>query len=155
MSLDPIWGLFATRLRAILPFLRRELGVPWFPPGRIERQLTAHGEGGMFGAHVDNGEMSLAGRRITGVYYVHRVPKRFSGGELRVYDRASSHGYAVSAPTYQVIDCVNNRAVFFASDTPHEVRPVHNGGTSFENSRFAMNAWFWSGTRVSRPEGKD
>jgi len=128
--------------------------VPWFPPGPIERQLTAHEEGGLFGTHVDNGEMSLARRRITGVYYVHRLPKRFSGGELRIYDRASRPGHAgAAAPTYRVVDPARNRAVFFASDTPHEVRPVHADGTSFGDSRFAVTAWFRNGARVSRLHG--
>ena len=150
-SLDALWPIFEIRVRRALPFVRHALGLPWFPPGRVERQLTAHQEGGIFGVHVDNGEPGLAGRRVTGVYYFHGHPKRFSGGELRVYDRVAEGGRSAPAQTYRVVECVDNRVVFFASDVPHEVRPVRCETDVFGDSRFAVNIWFWTGPRVPRP----
>src|SRR5207248_6879018 len=60
--LEEVWDLFDRRLRGILPAVRRELGIPWFPLGEIERQLTAHGGGGFFAPHVDTGHPSVASR---------------------------------------------------------------------------------------------
>ena len=67
--------MFDRRLRAMLPAARQELGIPWFPLGRIERQLTAHGSGGFFAPHVDTGDAAVANRRISCVYYFHRSAK--------------------------------------------------------------------------------
>jgi Rps23 Pro-64 3,4-dihydroxylase Tpa1-like proline 4-hydroxylase len=60
--------------------------MPWFRLGKVERQLTAHGSGGFFAPHVDTGHPIAANRRISCVYYFYANPRRFTGGELRVYD---------------------------------------------------------------------
>ena len=97
--LDAIWPLFDHRLRGILAYVRKELGVRWFPLGEVERQLTAHSGGGFFAPHVDTGHSLTVSRRISCVYYFHSSPRRFTGGELKLYDSWVTDGGSTAAPT--------------------------------------------------------
>jgi Rps23 Pro-64 3,4-dihydroxylase Tpa1-like proline 4-hydroxylase len=134
------------RLRRLLPHVRRELGVPWFPLGRMELQLAARQEGGFFGAHTDDGRTEVAGRRLTCVYYMHGTPRRFSGGQLLIHDTEVRDGCPVAAGAHVWVEPVDNSAVFFPSSLLHEVRPVHRETDAFEDSRFSVNVWFWVGS---------
>ena len=140
--LDPVWDLFEPRLRELLLRVRQTLGIPWFPLAGIERRLVAHADGDFFGMHVDNGRPSVATRRITGVYYFHAMPKRFSGGELRLYDGVLRDGRIGPASTYTELEPLDNSLVFFPSELFHEVCPVRADGTDFLESRFTVNIWY-------------
>lgn len=146
-DLDPIWDLFEVRLRRLLPHVRRELGLAWFPPGTVERQLTVHRQGGFFGRHWDNGSAGTAGRQLTCVYYFHGQPRRFSGGDLRLYERVVRGGAVTPGQGYVTLTPADNSAVFFSSSTPHEVCPVEVASDDFADSRFAITIWFRRGAR--------
>jgi hypothetical protein len=88
---DEIWDILDRRVQAMLPFVRQELEIRWFPRGRIEWQLTAHGQGGDFVPRVDADTAGAPGRRISCVYYFHQAPKPFSGGELKLAPCAPEH----------------------------------------------------------------
>ena len=142
--LDELWDLFDEPLRAMLPFIRQQLGIPWFQLGAIERQLTAHGQGGFFGPHADtNNDPLVSGRRISCVYYFHQVPKRFSGGELKLYDTWVTPNGSVGTGTYTTLEPVNNSLVFFPSIALHEVSPVFLQTDAFADNRFTVIIWFW------------
>jgi 2OG-Fe(II) oxygenase superfamily len=145
MSLDHLVGGLERRLRGLVPHARRELGMPWFPAGRAEIQMAVHQLGDFFGPHVDDGNEIVAGRRLTCVYYFHRQPKRFTGGELRLYDGVERNGRLERAETYLSVEPADNSAVFFPSHRFHEVRPVRSETRSFQDSRFSVNVWFWAG----------
>ncbi len=150
MSLDDLVGSLERRLRALIPHARRELGMPWFPVGRTEIQMAVHQLGDFFGAHVDDGNESVSGRRLTCVYYFHRRPKRFSGGELRLYDSVERDGRIERAETYGSVEPADNSVVCFPSHRFHEVRPVRSDTRSFPDSRFSVNLWFWAGSDPRR-----
>lgn len=144
---DDVFAIFGERLEAILPHARRETGVTRFRMGKIERQITAHQNSDFFDVHTDLGEpwRDSASRRLSYVYYFHEQPKRFEGGELRLYDQViDEHGVPQRADTFQTIDPADNTIVFFPSTAFHEVRPVHvtvdpsQPGTT----RFTFNGWF-------------
>jgi Rps23 Pro-64 3,4-dihydroxylase Tpa1-like proline 4-hydroxylase len=141
--LEEVWDMFDGRLRAILPFVRQQLGITWFPLGRVERQLTAHGSGGFFVPHVDTGHPVVANRRISCVYYFHPSSRRFTGGELKLYDTWVTPTGSTGAGTYTALAPVDNSVVFFPSDAFHEVCPVHPETDAFGDSRFAITIWFW------------
>jgi len=155
MTLDDLVGSLERRLRTLIPHTRRELGLRWFPVGKAEIQMAVHQLGDFFGTHVDDGAEAVAGRRLTCVYYFHRQPKRFSGGELRLYDSVERDGRLTRAETYVSVEPRDNSAVFFPSNRPHEVCPVRSETRSFPDSRFSINVWFWAPPepRWSRPEG--
>jgi Rps23 Pro-64 3,4-dihydroxylase Tpa1-like proline 4-hydroxylase len=144
---EEIWSIFEHRLHGILPGVRRELGTPWFQLGEVERQLTAHGSDGFFAPHVDTGHPIAAKRRISCVYYFYATPRRFSGGELRIYDTWVTPSGSTAAATYTTLTPVDNSIVFFPSDKFHEVCPVRCETDAFGSSRFTMTIWFREGPR--------
>jgi Rps23 Pro-64 3,4-dihydroxylase Tpa1-like proline 4-hydroxylase len=139
--LEELWELFDRRLHALLPFVRQQLAIKWFPLGRVEWQLTAHGGGGFFAPHVDTGDAAVATRRISCVYYFHASPRRFRGGELKLYDTWVTPSGSTGAATYTALAPDDNSLVFFPSDAFHEVCPVHPESEAFADGRFAITIW--------------
>jgi hypothetical protein len=153
--LEEVWDLFDARLRAILPTVRQELEISWFPVGEIERQLTAHNSGGFFAPHVDTGHALVANRSISCVYYFYASPRRFTGGELKLYDTWVTPTGSTAAPTYTSLTPVDNSVVFFPSDAFHEVCPVRSQTDAFGDSRFAVTIWFQQGKRPEQDDGAE
>ena len=71
-------------------------------------------------------------------YYLHREPRAFDGGELRLQLPPVVPG---EQPTYVDIEPEQNRLVAFPSGLVHEVRPVSVPTNRFEDRRFALSAW--------------
>jgi Rps23 Pro-64 3,4-dihydroxylase Tpa1-like proline 4-hydroxylase len=153
--LEEIWDMFDRRLHGILPAVRKELGMPWFRLGAVERQLTVHGSGGFFAPHVDTGHPIAANRRISCVYYFHASPRRFTGGALKLYDTWITPFGSTGAGTYTTLTPVDNSIVFFPSDAFHEVCPVHCETEAFGDSRFTMTIWFREGQRPAPVDGAE
>ena len=141
-ALDDVLDLFGDRLVRLLPHVRRELGLDWFDLGRIEGQLTVHGDGDHFAFHIDNADPAVASRVVSAVYYFYREPRRFSGGELRLFDTVEREGWAEPADTFVDVDPADNTLVFFPSGAPHEVRPVRVPGDEFADRRFTVVLFF-------------
>jgi Rps23 Pro-64 3,4-dihydroxylase Tpa1-like proline 4-hydroxylase len=154
-EVEKIWELFDERLHGLLPFVRRELGLSWFPLGRVERQLTAHSHEGFFAPHRDTGHAETADRRISCVYYFHSNPQCFTGGDLRLYDNWVTDRGSSAAASYTTLTPLDNSIVFFRSDTFHEVRAVHRESEEFRDSRFAMTIWFREGKWPDRMPGTE
>lgn len=129
------------RVRQHLPALCRFFGIPEFEPSRVECQLNAHNDGHFYKVHNDNGSPATARRQITCVYYLHRQPRAFTGGALRLYDSKLDNNHYVAADTWRDIEPEDNSAVFFLSRCLHEVRPVQSNDRSFAASRFAVTVW--------------
>jgi Rps23 Pro-64 3,4-dihydroxylase Tpa1-like proline 4-hydroxylase len=134
-------ALIHQRIQAILPEVLAHLGLPAFPIGQIEAQLTAHNDGNFYKIHNDNGSPDTATRELTYVYYFHQEPKAFSGGELVIYDSQKQDQHYVAAETHHIVDPLNNSIVFFLSRYMHEVLPVHCPSQQFADSRFTVNGW--------------
>ena len=130
------------RLLDRLPGLVTDLGLKPFDPTRIELQLVAHGDGAFYKTHIDTfstADGSAASRRvISAIYYFSRLPKGYSGGELRLYD-IRSIGDNLSA--FTDIEPRRDCLVYFSAWQPHEVRPVRCPSGEFMDSRFAINCW--------------
>lgn len=144
--LEDLGNIFDTRLRAMLPAVRQQLGIPWFPLTHVERQLRAYGRGRAFAPHVDAGDSRVYGRRISCIYSFHRTPRRFSGGELKLYDTWFTPTGSTGAGTYTLFEPIDNSLVFFPSDAFHEVCPVHPATDAFADCRFTFTIWFWEPT---------
>lgn len=126
----------ADRLRAMAPELARVLGVAPFAVGEVETQVTVSRDGDFFKEHDDNGSPDTAARRLSWVYYVHRAPRAFDGGELVMYgvDGGSQKGAYVIEPE-------NDTLVVFPSDVLHEVRPVRCASPAAADGRITVNGW--------------
>jgi len=114
----------------------------------IEVQLTASGDGDFYGRHSDRGPRAHARRTLTFVYFLHTLPRKFTGGVLRV---EAPRGALSPGPESRVagrrhpeeirIDPEDNRLVLFPSEWLHEILPVQVPSRDFRDSRFTVNGW--------------
>jgi SM-20-related protein len=137
------------RLAEAFPDILTRLGMRPFELALIELELAAHGDGAHFAPHIDlpvgpgrrpisaDGS-ALHERLVSAVYYFHREPKGFSGGALRFHRFGGSGGEG----EYLDLEPERNSLVVFPSWARHEVLTVHCPSGRFEDSRFALNAWF-------------
>ena len=133
----------SNRIKLVLPQVLSKLGHEVFSIAEIEAQVTAHNHGHYYQAHNDNGVPKVAKREITYVYYFHQQPKKFSDGELVLYDeKINKEGY-VQADSFKKIAPENNSIIFFHSRYWHEVLPVNCPSKIFADSRFTLNGWIW------------
>lgn len=138
---------FVEAVHARLDEIYRVLGLRPFAPVRSEVELVAHGDGAMFTKHVDtmtreNRPLRDGDRIVSVVFYFHREPKGFTGGEIAVYPMGQG--------SPQLIEPRNNRMIAFPSFTMHEVLPVSCPSGDFADSRFAINCWLHRARRPAR-----
>lgn len=141
-SLGPVKELFEAAVRARIPELIAALGVNPFELSGLELEIVATGPGGFYRRHVDliTGEDRKTrdtDRVLSLVYYLHREPKPFSGGELKVYPMWSA-GDTLAPET---VTPQHDMAVAFSSWAPHEILEVTGSSQLFADSRFTVNCW--------------
>jgi Rps23 Pro-64 3,4-dihydroxylase Tpa1-like proline 4-hydroxylase len=141
MDLGPHEELILDRIRSVLPGVLQQLGMDESPPTRTEVQITASNDGDFFRAHCDDAQERIASRRMTFVYFFHREPSQFEGGDLRLHDSGKSGDHPVGTGSYQTIVPEQNQIVFFPCSTLHEITPVHCRSRAFADSRFTLNGW--------------
>ncbi|HEX5182614.1 MAG TPA: 2OG-Fe(II) oxygenase [Allosphingosinicella sp.] len=148
-DLGPLDAIFRERMRDRAAGLVEMLRVSPFALSEIELELVAHNDGAHFQRHEDTYSGTAHSRRgermLSGVYYFHREPKRFSGGALRLYPfGAAGEDNGVD------IEPEQGRLVVFPSWAAHEVRTVCVPTRAFADSRFAVNCWLYrASTRIS------
>jgi Rps23 Pro-64 3,4-dihydroxylase Tpa1-like proline 4-hydroxylase len=141
MELGPHEEVILNRIRLVLPKVLQQLGMEEFPVTRTEVQVTASNDGDFFRAHCDDAQERIASRRMTFVYFFHREPSQFEGGELRLHDSRSGGDHPLSTGSYQTIVPEQNQIVFFPCSTLHEITAVHCRTRAFADSRFTVNGW--------------
>jgi Rps23 Pro-64 3,4-dihydroxylase Tpa1-like proline 4-hydroxylase len=129
------------RIRGVLPRVLDQLGVKEFPVRHVETQITASNDGDFFGEHRDDAQEMIASRNITFVYFFHREPRQFEGGELRLHDSRWHGEQQVKICGYQSIVPRQNQIVFFPCSLLHEITPVDCASRAFADSRFTLNGW--------------
>lgn len=128
-DLGPFKSPLELRLREVWPRVSAELGVEAFEPKSIEMGATVYKHEGFFGLHHDGGEHR---RPISFIYYCHREPKAFTGGELRIeHPRGTELKITPQA----------NTAVFLLADWMHEVLPVQVPSRAFRDARLTIQGW--------------
>jgi Rps23 Pro-64 3,4-dihydroxylase Tpa1-like proline 4-hydroxylase len=143
MELGPFRQMIVDRLQACLPRVLGKLGMEPFPVREVEAQATASNHGDYFHLHNDNSsESSIALRELTFVYFFHREPKPFQGGELMIYDSRWTNGSYQRDGNGRSVVPEQNRIVFFRSSLVHEILPVNCPSRAFADSRFTVNGWF-------------
>ncbi len=141
MNLGRIQALVVQRIRAALPQVLKTLAMEEFSIADVEMQVTASNDGDFFHFHSDNGSHRVATRYLTFVYFFHREPRPFEGGELRIHDARLEDGAYVSDGSYQTIVPRQNQIVFFPCELLHEITPVSCPSGQFADSRFTLNGW--------------
>lgn len=125
------------RIQPVLPRVLDQLGMEPFAVTHAEAQITASNDGDFFGPHRDDAQEMIASRQLTFVYFFHREPRQFEGGELRLHD---SQGNSPSG-SYHAIAPQQNQIVFFPCSILHEIAPVECPSGAFADSRFTLNGW--------------
>lgn len=141
----------AQRIGALLPGILPELGMPPFAPSDFEIELVAYDDQCFIGRHRDTGTGATRHKRdrvVSMVYYLHREPRGFSGGALRLLPVAPS---SAGEAAYADIVPVQNGLVAFPSWAIHEVLPVHVTSRRYEDARFAINVWAQRNQSLQNP----
>ncbi len=134
-------GAFAGPLRrkalALQDGLEAAFDLPHTPAGDPQIEMVAHGDGAFYRPHTDTytGDEYAPGgrRRLTMVYYLHRRPRRFTGGRLRLFDLGGDRSIE--------IEPAHDSLLVFPSSARHEVETVSCPGGAFADGRFAVNIW--------------
>jgi len=141
MDLGEKQAMMLARIKSVLPQVLERLGMEEFTIADLEAQITASNDGDFFHLHDDNGSEGVAARHLTFVYFFHREPRQFEGGELRIHDAHCKDGHCVSDGTYQTIVPRQNQIVFFPCELQHEITAVKCRTQRFADSRFTLNGW--------------
>jgi Rps23 Pro-64 3,4-dihydroxylase Tpa1-like proline 4-hydroxylase len=141
MDLPEHQEMILSRIKSVLPQVLERLGMEEFAIADTEVQITASNDGDFFLCHDDNGSDGVASRHLTFVYFFHREPRPFEGGELRIHDSHLQNGLYVSDGSYQTILPQQNQIVFFPCELMHEITPVKCSSQDFADSRFTLNGW--------------
>lgn len=125
--------------------LRKAAGTGGFEPELQDLSLVAHCDGHLFKRHIDtatghNRGITTGDRVLSLVYYVHRTPRAFSGGNLVMHA-------LIGEERSEVIEPRHDRLVAFSSMAPHEVEPISLPGNDFAGARFAVVGWFCKSQR--------
>jgi len=141
MEAGPHKKIILNRIRHSLPEVLEQLGIEEFPITRSEVQITASNDGDFFRAHSDDGQAVIASRRLTFVYFFHREPNQFEGGELWLHDSRKGEHHTVGTGNYERVIPQQNQIVFFPCSTLHEITSVQCKSQVFADSRFTVNGW--------------
>ena len=141
MDLERYETVMLDRIKSVLPQVLDRLDMEEFPISGVEAQVTASNDGDFFHFHSDNGGERVRPRRLTFVYFFHREPRNFEGGELRIHDARLQNDEYLSEGSYQTIVPQQNQIVFFPCELLHEITPVVCPSKQFADSRFTMNGW--------------
>jgi SM-20-related protein len=143
-GLGTLRGAFLERMNDALEGVFSGAGVPRRPVSKFETEVVAHGDGGRFSRHIDTltgksrtDQTDRGSRAVSAVYYFYKEPKRFTGGELRLYPFGSTDG----GHSYVDIIPEQNSLVVFPSFASHEVLLVKSSSNQFEDQRFSVNCW--------------
>lgn len=135
-DLGPYGDLLTAAALAAKPAIEKALGMAAFTASRVEIELAAHGHGAHFHRHIDTfvaGHRQPDPRMLTLVLYLHRRPRAFAGGAIRMH--------ALAAPEVRDITPDHNLLVAFPAFAPHSVEAISCPGGAFADRRFAINMW--------------
>jgi hypothetical protein len=132
---------FTERVISAMPHVLERLGRPALPLTSIELQLVARCNPENTGLRDGHDVDEYRTREIAFVYFLHRQPQRFSGGEMRIYDAERDHGgFHVTGP-YRIVYPIANQIAFFSSECLTEELPVECPSGRLEDSLFAIRGW--------------
>ena len=130
---------FEPRLRKLAEDAAPRLGMRVLGAYRLDLKVRTYQTGEFYAAHSDFSEGDSTPREINYVYYLHRRPKSFSGGDLLLHD--GDLGGLLNAFTR--IEPEDNSIVLFPSRCVHEVTEVQCDPGDFGAGRFSLNGALW------------
>tara|TARA_R110002051_G_C8726217_1_gene497340 strand:- start:1011 stop:1679 length:669 start_codon:yes stop_codon:yes gene_type:complete len=105
-----------------------------------ETQVSRYGDSDQkYDWHCDSDDKK---RIITAVYYFHKEPKKYKGGEIELSRSPSAFGKIVDDNKDNIITIPpeNNMMVIFAGNVSHRVKATESP-KKFDLGRFSVNCW--------------
>jgi Rps23 Pro-64 3,4-dihydroxylase Tpa1-like proline 4-hydroxylase len=122
----------------VIPLLSR-LHLPPFTIGLIEIVMRAYQDGHYFKVHRDAEPNSpFADRIVNFVYFFHRVPRPYAGGDLLLFDSDLEANTCTKSRFTRIVP-EDNTMIVFPCNFYHCVVPVHCASREFIDSRFVIN----------------
>ena len=115
------------------------LGLEHLRLSAPDLSVNLHVHGGIFRPHKDVGYSNPL-RRLTYVYYFHTMPRRFTGGDLLLFDDDIASG-TYQKLSYTRIPPDHNSLVLFPSDRIHGVTAVECPRVEPIDARWTLNGW--------------
>lgn len=135
---DALRRVLVPRLRALLPGVQRRLRLkPRAASHRIGTvDLAAYPHDGFGGAHCDSGPRHYSHQGLTAVYFCHREPRAFNGGDLLLYDTDVATG-AASEHELSRIAPASNSLVLMPHTCCHAVARVASRSRALADARLS------------------
>jgi Rps23 Pro-64 3,4-dihydroxylase Tpa1-like proline 4-hydroxylase len=132
---------FLRKVKEVLPQILGRLGVAPFEIGVVDMELRAYQDQHYFKVHMDAPPGSARASRIVSfVYYFHRLPKPYTGGELLLFDSDIEANNFTGTRFTRVVP-EDNSVIFFRSCFFHCVTPINCPSKEFADSRFAVGGF--------------
>ncbi len=145
-QLGELNDIFTARLMEEISKVTSLLLMNEFDIDTLELQLTTHQDGDFYTIHKDRSNQKKSKykrdsstRRITYVYYFYKPPKKFSGGDLLLFD--TNFKDDTYSTNYCRIHPEHNSMIFFPSAAYHQVTKVSMNSDNFYHGRFTLNGW--------------
>jgi SM-20-related protein len=108
-----------------------------------EFEITAYGDGGHISDHVDLRNGTERVRVLSCVYYFAATPRRFGGGELRLFGFPKRSVAGAEPPPLSFVDVEpdTDTLIVFPSWLRHKVLPVRVPSGAWADRRFTINCW--------------
>ena len=127
----------APKVRSLVPEILERLRMDGIGRYSIEMCMCVYLDGGFYKAHRDNQSESNRQRKLSFVYFLHREPRRFSGGDLLLHDMDTDAG-SYSPGEFSRIVPLRNSIVIFPCGCWHQVTPVQCGTDDFGDGRWVV-----------------
>ena len=140
-TMQEVRSRIGPQIRSVLPEVLARLGMAGldrYLQGNIEMRMRVYPGGGFYRAHADNLSVEQRLRVLSYVYFFHRRPRRFSGGDLLLYDTDVDTSAGTCAAFSRIVP-LRNSIVFFPSACWHQVCPVQCETDDFGDGRWAVN----------------
>ena len=125
------------RCLALLPSIRRRLRLnPRTADRAVGVSLAAYPHGGFAGPHCDTGPRPYPRLQLHCVYFFHRDPRAFSGGDLLLYDTDVETGDYDRFAFSRIVPASNSLLVLPTS-CYHEVTQVTSRSTALADARLS------------------
>ena len=133
---------FIQKIRGVVPEVLERLRMEDIGRYGIHMKMREYPTGGFYRAHTDEPYDPDHPRKLNFVYFFHREPRRFSGGDLLLYD-TDADTVACSFAAFSRIVPLRNSIVFFPSVSWHEVTHVRCETNDFKDGRWTVNGHLW------------
>ena len=133
---------FARKIRSLVPEVLARLRMEGIGRYQLELGMRGYHTGGFYRAHRDNGAACHEPRKLSFVYFFHRQPRRFSGGDLLLYDTDTDTGVCSYSDFSRIVP-LRNSIVFFPSACWHQVHSVQCETDDFGDGRWVVNGHVW------------